>query len=150
MVNSEITNAGDVPEKKIKLEDKPVLKFVKLSENATTPSKGSQLSAGYDLYSAADCEVPAKGKFLVPTDIKIALPPGCYGRIAPRSGLAWKNFIDVGAGVIDEDYRGPVKVILFNFGDETFKVTKGMRVAQLICEKIYLPQIEECEVRCLE
>ena len=50
MVNSEITNAGDVPEKKIKLEDKPVLKFVKLSENATTPSKGSQLSAGYDLY----------------------------------------------------------------------------------------------------
>ena len=55
------------------------------------------------------------------TDIQIALPSGCYGRVAPRSGLAAKHFIDVGAGVIDEDYRGNVGVVLFNFGKEKFE-----------------------------
>lgn len=50
--------------------------------------------------------IPARGKGLCPTDLAIALPSGVYGRVAPRSGLAWKNSIDVGAGVIDEDYRG--------------------------------------------
>ena len=52
----------------------------------------------------------------------MALPDGCYGRIAPRSGLAYKKGIDVGAGVVDQDYRGNVGVILFNFGEEEFKV----------------------------
>ena len=122
-----------------------VLRFQKLSEHAVTPTRGSALAAGYDLYSAHDCAVPAKGKHVVPTDIKIALPEGCYGRVAPRSGLAVKNFIDVGAGVIDQDYRGPVGVVLFNFSDEEFKVSRGDRVAQLICEQIYLPELEECE-----
>lgn len=65
----------------------------------------------------------ARGKALVKTDIQIALPDGCYGRIAPRSGLAHKKFIDVGAGVIDQDYRGNVGVILFNFADEEFEGT---------------------------
>ena len=73
-------------------------------------------------YSAYDCVVPAKGKSLIKTDIQIELPSGCYGRIAPRSGLAHKHFLDVGAGVIDEDYRGNVGVILFNFNTEDYKV----------------------------
>jgi dUTP pyrophosphatase len=68
--------------------------------------------------------------------------------VAPRSGLANKHFIDVGAGVIDYDYRGNVGVILFNFGKEPFKVTKGDRIAQLICERIWYPDIEECETLC--
>ena len=62
----------------------------------------------------------------------MALPPGCYGRIAPRSGLALKKLIDVGAGVIDADYRGEVGVILFNFGKEDFVVNMGDKIAQLI------------------
>ena len=66
----------------------------------------------------------------------MALPPGCYGRIAPRSRLALKKFIDVGTGVIDADYRGEVGVILFNFGEEDFVVNMGDRIAQLIFEKI--------------
>ena len=70
---------------------------------------------------------------------------GCYGRIAPRSGLAHKNFIDVGAGVIDSDYRGNVGVILFNFGEQDFEVKKGDRIAQLICEKIEYPDLIEEE-----
>jgi len=53
----------------------------------------------------------------------LAIPSGFYGRIAPRSSLAWKNFIDVGAGVIDEDYRGPLGVVLFNHSDEEFEGT---------------------------
>lgn len=59
----------------------------------------------------------------MPTEIQIEVPEGCYGRVAPRFGLADKNFVDVGAGVIDPDYRGEVKVLLFNHGTEELKVT---------------------------
>ena len=62
----------------------------------------------------------------------MALPPSYYGRIAPRSTLALKIFIDVGVGVIDSDYRGEVGVILFNFGDTDFVINKGDNIAQLI------------------
>ncbi|XP_018620537.1 deoxyuridine 5'-triphosphate nucleotidohydrolase, mitochondrial-like [Scleropages formosus] len=126
-------------------ELRPVLKFAKLSENATVPTRGSARAAGYDLYSAYDYTVPPLDKAVVKTDIQIALPPGCYGRVAPRSGLAAKNFIDVGAGVVDEDYRGNVGVVLFNFGKEPFQVKKGDRVAQLICERICYPELEQHE-----
>lgn len=121
------------------------LKFVKLSKNAHTPTKGSKLSAGYDLYSAYDYIIPSMGKELVKTDIQVGIPDGCYGRIAPRSGLANKFFIDVGAGVIDQDYRGNVGVVLFNFGPNEFKVNQGDRIAQLICERICYADIEEVE-----
>lgn len=139
------------PNKRLKSLEPPEggsqrLRFAKLSQNALAPSRGSSRAAGYDLYSAYDCEIPASGKAVVKTDIQIALPSGCYGRIAPRSGLAAKHFIDVGAGVIDEDYRGNVGVVLFNFGKEPFKVNKGDRIAQLICERIYYPDLEEMQV----
>ena len=65
------------------------------------------------------------------------------GRIAPRSGLAAKNFIDTGAGVIDADYRGQVKVLLFNHNDTDFPVAEGDRVAQLIVERIVTPEVQE-------
>lgn len=105
----------------MKIEDTDVLRFVKLSDNAFAPSKATPDAAGFDLYSAYDYEISPHGKVLALTDIQIAVPPTCYGRVAPRSGLAHKNFIDVGAGVIDRDYRGNVGVILFNFGSEPFK-----------------------------
>ncbi len=73
----------------------------------------------------------------------MAIPIGNYGRIAPRSGLAAKNFIDVGAGVIDSDYRGEVKVLLFNFSTTDFKINVGDRIAQLIIEKYTRTDIEE-------
>eukprot|EP00062_Callorhinchus_milii_P027102 gi/632990005/ref/XP_007883952.1/ PREDICTED: deoxyuridine 5'-triphosphate nucleotidohydrolase, mitochondrial-like [Callorhinchus milii] len=119
------------------------LRFSKLTTNAHTPTRGSARAAGHDLYSAYDYIIPPQDKAIVKTDIQIALPPGCYGRVAPRSGLASKYFIDVGAGVIDEDYRGNVGVVLFNFSKETFEVKKGDRIAQLICERIYYPELEE-------
>ncbi|XP_049389025.1 deoxyuridine 5'-triphosphate nucleotidohydrolase-like [Solanum stenotomum] len=117
----------------------------KLSDNAVLPSRGSPLSAGYDLSSATETKVPARGKALVPTDLSIAVPEGTYARIAPRSGLTWKHSIDVGAGVIDADYRGPVGVILFNHSDVDFEVKIGDRIAQLIIEKIIVPEVEEVD-----
>ncbi|XP_055518648.1 deoxyuridine 5'-triphosphate nucleotidohydrolase-like isoform X1 [Leucoraja erinacea] len=120
-----------------------VLKFAKLSENAQRPTRGSERAAGYDLYSAYDYVILPQDKVIAKTDIQIALPSGFYGRVAPRSGLAAKHFIDVGAGVIDEDYRGNVGVVLFNFGKESFEVKKGDRIAQLICERICYPELEE-------
>ena len=90
--------------------------------------------------------VPAHGKCLVKTGLKMALPIGCYGRIAPRSGLAIKKFIDIGAGIIDADYRGEVGVILFNFSDQEFVVNMGDRIAQIIFEKIKTPTIKESEI----
>ncbi|KAI8060986.1 dUTPase-like protein [Gongronella butleri] len=123
----------------------PQLLVKRLSENAKLPTRGSARAAGYDLYSSADTVIPAQGRVVVPTDISIAVPSGCYGRVAPRSGLAVKNFIDTGAGVIDEDYRGPVGVVLFNFAKEDYQVRQGDRIAQLVLERIYTPDVMEVE-----
>jgi len=114
----------------------PALQIKLLSETAKAPTRGSAFAAGYDLYASKATTVPARGKVLVDTDISIAVPAGTYGRVAPRSGLASKHSIDVGAGVIDADYRGPVKVLLFNLGEVDFKVEVGERVAQLIVERV--------------
>ena len=75
------------------------------------------------------------------TGLQIRVPYGCYGRVAPRSGLALKKFIDVGAGVIDADYNGEVGVVLFNFSDEEFVVKVGDRIAQLIIERISMAPV---------
>lgn len=123
----------------------PLLKVKKLSEKAVLPSRGSALAAGYDLSSAEETVVPARGKALVPTDLSVAIPHGTYARIAPRSGLALKHSIDVGAGVIDADYRGPVGVILFNHSDADFAVKPGDRIAQMIIEVIATPEVAEVE-----
>lgn len=95
----------------------------RLAPSATVPTRGSAHAAGFDLYASRTATVPARGKAMVDTDISIALPVGTYGRVAPRSGLAAKHSINTGAGVIDVDYRGPVKVILFNLSDEDFSGT---------------------------
>jgi dUTP pyrophosphatase len=113
----------------------------RLSENAILPSRSSALAAGYDLASAVHTVVPARGKALIKTDLAIQVPEGTYGRVAPRSGLAWKKHIDVGAGVIDRDYRGNVGVILFNLSEEDFEVQPGDRIAQLILERHEIAQV---------
>ena len=116
----------------------PALPIKLLSPTAKAPTRGSAHAAGYDLYASKATTVPARGKVLVDTDISIAVPANTYGRVAPRSGLASKHSIDVGAGVIDADYRGPVKVLLFNLSEVDFKVEEGERVAQLIVERVSL------------
>ena len=116
----------------------------KLSDKATIPSRGSKLSAGYDLSSAHDIVVPARGKALVMTDLAVVIPEGCYGRIAPRSGFSWKKHTDIGAGVIDADYRGNVGIVVFNHSENDIAITRGERVAQLILEKIAIVPVVEC------
>ncbi|KAK8963082.1 Deoxyuridine 5'-triphosphate nucleotidohydrolase [Platanthera guangdongensis] len=124
-------------------ESVPLLKVKKLSAQAILPTRASRLSAGYDLSSAIEAKIAARSKALIPTDLSIAIPEGTYARIAPRSGLAWKHSIDVGAGVIDADYRGPISVVLFNHSDADFAVMPGDRIAQMIIEKIMLPEVVE-------
>jgi dUTP diphosphatase len=110
------------------------IQFKKLSENATVPTRGSDFAAGYDLYATEDYTLQPLERKLFKTGIAMAIASGLYGRIAPRSGLAYKNGIDTMAGVIDEDYRGDVGVILINLGDKPFEVKVGNKIAQIIFE----------------
>ena len=110
----------------------------KLSENATIPTQGTSFAAGYDLYAAEDAVVVCGTRKLIKTNISMEITPGYYGRIAPRSGLAYKNGIDVLAGVIDSDYRGDIGVILYNTdANIDFYVKKADRIAQIIFEACY-------------
>jgi len=113
-----------------------VLEVQLLSDNGTVPQKANPSDAGYDLFSSKGCVLEPWSRCKVDTDIAICVPPGTYGRLAPRSGLAAKNGIHVGAGVVDRQYQGHVGVILFNLSDEPFTVLKGDRIAQLILERI--------------
>ena len=120
----------------------------KIEESAIIPTRATDSDAGYDLYSTNDGVVPARGRKVVSTGIAIAIPPGYYGRVAPRSGLAVKKGIDVLAGVVDSGYRGIVGVVLQNLSDEDFPFKKGDRVAQLIleqCNTIGWVELEELE-----
>ncbi len=100
------------------------------------PAYATEQSAGMDLMAAIDAPmVIAKGKTaIVPTGIAIALPAGFEAQVRPRSGLAAKNGITVlnAPGTIDADYRGEIKAILINHGNEDFTVERGMRIAQMV------------------
>lgn len=106
-----------------------------------TPVQGSSEAAGLDLHASVHGVIPAHTRALVPTGLKIRTPHGTYGRITPRSGLAVKG-IDVGAGVIDRDYTGEVKVLLINHSDNDFSYQLGDRVAQLILERVSSMDVE--------
>ena len=116
-----------------------VLAFRKVNERATLPSRGSELSAGLDLYSIEDITIEPKQRTLAKTGLAVAIPPGHYGRIAPRSGLAMKHGLDVLSGVIDSDYRGEIGCLLYNTGDEPIHLPAHTKMCQLIIEKIELP-----------
>jgi dUTP pyrophosphatase len=117
----------------------------KISEHALIPTRASPGSVGYDLYSIEDMHILPYQRGIVCTGIAATIPMGVYGRIAPRSGLAVKHGVQTGAGVIDPDYTGELKVILFNHGSEKFEIKKGDRIAQLILEKCETPLIDEVE-----
>lgn len=119
------------------------LRIKKLTYDAIIPTRGSGGAVGYDLYSTDEVVIPPTHRALIGTGVAIVLPPGVYGRVAPRSGLAVKHGIHVGAGVVDPDYTGEVKVVLFNHGDKDFEVKRGERVAQLVLERCETPDVEE-------
>jgi len=113
-----------------------VLEFKRVDERATLPSRGSELSAGLDLYSIEEISIGARQRVLAKTGLAVAIPPGHYGRIAPRSGLAMKHGLDVLSGVIDSDYRGEIGCLLYNTGDEPIHLPAASKICQLIIEKI--------------
>jgi dUTP pyrophosphatase len=119
----------------------------------TTRVEGvTKMTSGEGTVSHVSCEyisvshtIPVGGRALIPTGLSMALPEGWYGRIAPRSGLAWKNGLDVMAGVIDSDYRGDVGVVLVNLGSTPFEVRHGDRIAQIIIEQCGQVNWHSCE-----
>ena len=110
----------------------------RLPHNADLPLPAYETaqSVGMDLAAAIDAPVTLTpgGRVIVPTGIAIALPAGYEAQVRPRSGLAAKNGITVlnTPGTVDPDYRGEVKVILINLGDDTFEIERGMRIAQMV------------------
>ncbi|XP_028111382.1 uncharacterized protein LOC114309774 [Camellia sinensis] len=125
------------------------VQFIKMVPHATRPIRATDGAVGYDLTSIAMYVIPAYGRTLISTGLAMEIPCGMYGRIAPRSGLALLHGIDVGAGVIDPDYRGEIKVLLFNHNQEEFEVRAGDRIAQIIFEKVSLPRMVEKDARNL-
>ena len=118
---------------------------VKLNyEDAQAPTRGSDEAAGYDLYSYESETVVPKQIKLIDTGISIRVPEGTYGRIAPRSSVSKKGIL-INAGVIDRDYRGPVKVMVHNLSNNNYVINKNDRIAQLILEQIKTPPVELVE-----
>ena len=116
------------------------LNFQRLDPRAVLPTRGSVHAAGLDLYSLEEVSISPKDRAVVPTGLAVAIPEGYYGRVAPRSGLAMKHGLDVLAGVIDADYRGEIRCILYNTSDETIHLPAQSKICQLIIEQIITPQ----------
>jgi dUTP pyrophosphatase len=111
------------------------IKFQRLNHAAILPSRGSDGACGLDIHSSESVVLGPGSRQGVRTGLSVAIPEGCYGRIAPRSGLALKHGIDTLAGVVDSDYRGEIVCILINLSDTAFEISSGDRIAQLIIEK---------------
>ena len=127
------------------------LKIKRLPHNndLPLPSYETNGSAGMDIRAAVPENAPIvmapRERVLVPTGLSIELPQGHEGQVRPRSGLAIKNGISLinTPGTIDEDYRGEIMVPLINHGDESFEITRGMRIAQLIVAPVFQVTVEE-------
>jgi deoxyuridine 5'-triphosphate nucleotidohydrolase len=124
--------------------------FFKFYPEAKIPQRATPQSAGFDLYTSMDAKITTS--VAIPTGVGIIIPEGYYARIAPRSGLALRG-LAVNAGVIDRDYTGEIKVILYSLNLEydyggassiaKFKIKKGDKIAQLILEKISYQDMSE-------
>ncbi len=119
-----------------------------LHPQAKPPTRGSDGSAGYDLYALEGGSIEPHSKCIVRTGISVVFPKiqiphlNLYGSIRSRSGLSAKSDLEVGAGVIDSDYTGEIKVILRNHGSRPFVYEKGDRIAQLVLEVYYHADVE--------
>lgn len=120
-----------------------MLHVKKLRQEAIIPTRGSDHAVGYDLTTIENTIIPANGKALISTGLAMNIPLGHYGRLAPRSGMSWKYHTDIGAGVIDPDYRGEIKILMFNHSDKELEIPMGTRAAQLILEKCSILDIVE-------
>ena len=114
--------------------------FVKMSSKAVIPTRATEHSVGLDVYSPSDYIMPPYSHLHKPTQIKV--PLGHYGRLASKSGLSMIHQVHVGAGVIDPDYTGEVKVLLINAAPCYHYIKRGDPLARLILEKVSLPTLK--------
>ncbi len=115
------------------------IKIKRLENSAKIPQRMSEFAAGYDVFAnnSKNIILPSGKILLVGTGIALSLPPGYEAQIRPRSGLAFKHQIGIlnSPGTIDADYRGEIKVILFNYGQQDFIIKPKMRIAQMVVSK---------------
>ena len=116
--------------------DSPPVLPVVVGAGGALPEYGSAGAAGADLRASDALVIPSGGRAAVPTAVRPEIPPGHAGLVWPRSGLAVRHGIDTLAGVIDADYRGELKVVLVNHGDEPFAIAAGDRIAQLLVQRV--------------
>ena len=121
----------------------------RLSKEVSLPKYETSGSSGMDLAANIDANInidPGKSA-IIPTGLALSIPKGFEVQIRPRSGLAAKQKISVlnTPGTIDADYRGEIKVILINLGQETFKVEKGLRIAQMVVCPVVQAQLKEVD-----
>ena len=107
-----------------------------ITETAIMPTQSSPGAAGWDLYADESMIIQPGARAMIATGIAVSLPLDTVGMIWPRSGLALKQGIDVLAGVVDSDYRGPVGVVLQNHGQYGVLISPGDRIAQLVIQPI--------------
>ncbi|MBI1931133.1 MAG: dUTP diphosphatase [Ignavibacteriales bacterium] len=129
--------------------DLNIKRISKTFEDISLPAYSTEGSSGMDIRAAVESEIILKaGKIvLVPTNLSVEIPIGYEIQVRPRSGLAAKNGIGVlnSPGTIDSDYRGELKIILFNFGEEDFIIKRGDRIAQLVLAQVILANINQVE-----
>lgn len=123
----------------------PPVKIKKLQAGARLPARASHHDAGADLFCLDAFTLAPGERQLIPTGLAIEIPPGHYGRVGPRSGLAVKQGIDTMAGIVDSGYRGHLQVLLINLGSEPISFEAGARIAQLIIERIAVCDFEWAE-----
>ncbi|HET6762827.1 MAG TPA: dUTP diphosphatase [Longimicrobiaceae bacterium] len=126
------------------------VRFRRLPHNPdlALPSRQTEGAAGYDVCSAEPDFVLAPGaRRLVATGLEMELPDGVECQVRPRSGLALKHglMLPNSPGTIDPDYRGELKVIVWNAGDEPIAIPRGMRIAQLVFARFLTPEVVEAE-----
>lgn len=129
--------------------DAPVVRFRRLESNANLPlpARATPHAAGYDVRVAADVELAPGQIALVPTGLVMELPSGIECQVRPRSGLALRHGLTLpnSPGTIDPDYRGELGIIMQNLGQETVRLTRGERIAQLVFARFEAPLVEEAE-----
>jgi dUTP pyrophosphatase len=116
--------------------DAPLVLPVLVGAGGALPEYSSAGAAGADLRASEALVIPPGGRAAVPTAVRLEIPPGHAGLVWPRSGLAVRHGIDTLAGVIDSDYRGELKVVLVNHGDQPFAIAPGDRIAQLLLQRV--------------
>ena len=143
MEHQEVAEPNDIDLLPIFAINQEEVFFKRTSEDVKVPSRGTEQSAGWDLYVQNDHALQPGSRYLFKTGIQMEIPQGWYGRIAPRSGTALRNGITVLCDTIDSDYRKDVGVLLYNSGKEPFEIKKHMRIAQIIFQPYLTTELKE-------